>query len=473
MIQELHQKLINKEITTTELVESYFKVIEEKDSQIKAFLTLNKTQALEKAKEIDKKIQKNEEIDVLTGIPYAVKDNILTEGIRTTAGSKILENYLGAYNATVIEKLNEKGAIILGKTNLDEFAMGSSTENSAYFVTKNPFDLEKVPGGSSGGSAAAVKSQMAVFALGSDTGGSVRQPAAFCGIIGFKPSYGAVSRWGLIAMASSLDVIGPLTLSVDDAEIVFEAIYGKDENDSTSLTVKKEKFLKLPSETIIGIPKEFFIKGLDKEVETVINNSIKKIENSGFKIKEVSLPLSPYSLACYYIIMPAEVSANLARYDGIRYAQNLKLQNLNSKINLRDLYFQTRGEGFGKEVRRRIVLGTYVLSRGYYEAFYKKAQKVRMLIIKEWEEIFKEVDFVLTPTSPTPPFKIGEKTSDPLSMYLSDIFTVSANIAGLPAINLNAGFTKDNLPVGVQFISKRESDFQLLDFSKKIENILD
>lgn len=472
MIKELHQKLINGEINVSQLVESYFKNIEEKDKKIKAYLTLNKESALKEAQEIDKRIQNNEKIDILTGIPYAVKDNILTKGIRTTAGSKILDNYVGVYDATVIEKLKRKGVILLGKTNLDEFAMGSSTENSAYFITKNPLDLERVPGGSSGGSAAAVKSEMAVFALGSDTGGSVRQPAAFCGIVGFKPTYGAVSRFGLIAMASSLDVIGPLTLTVEDAEIVFEAIYGKDENDATSFDLKKEKFLKTEKETIIGVPKEFFIKGLDKEVEEIIKKSIDKIESKGFKIEEISLPLSPYSLACYYIIMPAEVSANLARYDGIRYSPNPKFQIPNSNLSLYDLYLKTRGEGFGKEVRRRIILGTYVLSRGYYEAFYKKAQKVRRLIVEEWENAFKKVDFVLTPTAPTPPFRIGEKTSDPLAMYLSDIFTVSANIAGLPAISLNAGYTLNNLPVGIQFISKRGSDFQLLDFAKKIENIL-
>ena len=468
MIQELHQKLINKEITAAQLVESYFDEIEKKDKEINAFLTLDKEGAFKKAQEIDEKIKKGENIGILAGIPCAIKDNILLKGVKTTAGSKILKNYIASFDATVIKKLKEEEAIILGKTNLDEFAMGSSTENSAFFTTKNPYDLERVPGGSSGGSAAAVSSKMAVFALGSDTGGSIRQPAAFCGIVGFKPSYGAVSRFGLIAMASSLDVIGPLTLTVEDAEIVFEAIYGKDEKDATSFEPQKEKFNKKPEETIIGIPKEFFIKGLDKEIEEIIKNSIKKLESNHFKIKEISLPLSPYSLACYYIIMPAEVSANLARYDGIRYSPILK----EAVLNLKDLYFKTRGEGFGKEVRRRIVLGTYVLSRGYYEAFYKKAQKVRRLIIKEWEDAFKEVDFILTPTTPAPPFKIGEKTANPLEMYLSDIFTVSANISGVPAINLLSGFTKNNLPVGMQLVSKRGSDFLLLDFSKKIEAIL-
>ncbi len=473
MISELHQKLINKEITATQLVSDYFKIINEKDSRIQAFLTLNKEEALKEAERVDEKIAKNETIGILEGIPYAVKDNILTKEIKTTAGSKILENYISPYDATVIEKLKRKGAIILGKTNLDEFAMGSSTENSGYFTTKNPNDLERVPGGSSGGSAAAVKAQMAVFALGSDTGGSIRQPAAFCGVVGFKPTYGAVSRFGLIAMASSLDVIGPLTITVEDAKIVFEAIAGRDKNDSTSIEIKKEEFKKNPKETIIGVPKEFFVKGLDKEIEETINNAIQKIKANKFQIKEISLPLSPYSLACYYIIMPAEVSANLARYDGIRYSPRLDFQNQNlDSLNLRDLYFKTRGEKFGREVRRRIVLGTYVLSRGYYEAFYRKAQKVRRLIIKEWEKTFKKVDFVLTPTTPTLPFLIGEKTKDPICMYLSDIFTVSANIAGLPAINLVGGFSKNDLPVGLQIISSRGNDFSLLEFSETIESIL-
>ncbi len=471
MIKELHQKLLNKELTTSELVGFYFQKIKEKNDIIKAYLTLNEKEALKKAEEIDEKIKHHQPIDLLEGIPYAVKDNILVKGLKTTAGSKILENYIAVYDATVIEKLNKKGAIILGKTNLDEFAMGSSTENSAFFETRNPCDLERVPGGSSGGSAAAVKGEMAVFALGSDTGGSIRQPAAFCGLVGFKPTYGAVSRYGLIAMASSLDVIGPITKTVEDAEIVFEAICGKDEKDSTSFSPQKEKFTKSFKETVLGIPKEFFIEGLDPEVEKIIKESLLKLEKEGFQLKEISFPLSPYSLACYYIIMPAEVSANLARYDGIRYSPNPKFQMAN-EINLKDLYFLSRGEGFGKEVRRRIVLGTYVLSRGYYEAFYKKAQKVRRLIIKEWENALKEVDFIITPTTPTPAFKLKEKTSDPLSMYLSDIFTVSANIAGLPAINLNAGYTNNNLPVGIQIISKRESDFKLLDFAKQIEKIL-
>ncbi|MGC8651392.1 MAG: Asp-tRNA(Asn)/Glu-tRNA(Gln) amidotransferase subunit GatA [Minisyncoccia bacterium] len=477
MIQELHQKLINHEITASQLVSDYFKVIEDKDKDIQAFLVLEKEKALQSASEVDNKIQRGETIDILEGIPYAVKDNILVKGIKTTAGSKILENYVASYNATVIQKLNEAGAIFIGKTNPDEFAMGSSTENSAFFTTKNPYDLTRVPGGSSGGSAAAVAAKMSSFALGSDTGGSIRQPAAFCGVVGLKPSYGAVSRYGLISMASSLDVIGPFTETVDDAEIVFRTISGKDPMDSTSHNISSipdSRFLPAQAGQIpnskIGLPKEYFIEGLDLEIRSRIEEVINKIKNNSITIKEVSLPSTTAALPCYYIIMPAEVSSNLARYDGIRYSP---LSNLESPItSLHDLYFKNRGEGFGKEVRRRIVLGTYVLSKGYYDAYYKKAQRVRRLIVNEFQKVFEEVNFLITPTTPTPPFKIGEKTSDPLSMYLSDIFTVSANISGLPALNLPIGFTKEHLPIGLQIIGPYNSDYSLLQIAKFIEELL-
>ncbi|MGB9763221.1 MAG: Asp-tRNA(Asn)/Glu-tRNA(Gln) amidotransferase subunit GatA [Minisyncoccia bacterium] len=472
MIKELHQKLINKEITVTKLISDYFNRIKNQDKELNAFINLNEEQAFKKAQEIDEKIRRGEEIGLLGGIPYAVKDNILVKGLKTTAASKILENYIASYNATVIDKLEKEGAIIMGKTNLDEFAMGSSTENSAFFVTKNPYDLSRVPGGSSGGSAVAVKSEMSVFALGSDTGGSIRQPAAFCGIVGFKPSYGAVSRYGLIAMASSLDVIGPFATSVEDVEIIFHTIKGKDLKDATSHEVPDftNQEIRLENCTI-GIPKEFFVKGLDDEIKNKIEEVINKIKNYSL-IKEVSLPQTTSALPCYYIIMPAEVSSNLARYDGIRYSPNPKFQIPNSNLNLHDLYFQTRGQGFGQEVRRRIILGTYVLSKGYYDAYYKKAQKVRRLIVNEFQEVFKEVDFLITPTTPTPPFKIGEKSSDPLAMYLSDIFTVSSNISGVPAINIPIGLTKDNLPIGMQIIGPYNSDLKLLAFAKLIEQIL-
>ena len=466
MIKELHDKLINKEITATELIKGYFQVIDEKDNQIKAFLTLTKDSALEQAEKIDEKIKEGKEINVLEGIPYAIKDNMLVKGVKATAGSKILENYTASFDATVVKKLKEQGAILLGKTNMDEFAMGSSTENSAFFTTKNPHDLERVPGGSSGGSAASVASKMSIFALGSDTGGSIRQPAGFCGVVGFKPSYGAVSRHGLIAMASSLDIIGPFAQNVEDAEIIFKSIAGKDTMDSTSqdISVATDKTQNIQN-TVFGLPKEYFQEGLDDKIKKTIEGVIEKIKSQGAIIKEVSLPSTSYALPCYYIIMPAEVSSNLARFDGIRYS------SINDYSNLHDIYFKTRGEGFGEEVRRRIVLGTYVLSSGYYDAYYKKAQQVRRLIAKEFNEVFKEVDFLITPTSPTFPFKIGEKADDPLSMYLSDIFTVGANIAGIPAINLPCG-KADNLPINMQIIGPYLSDFSLLNISKTIENII-
>jgi len=488
MIKDLHDKLINQEITATQLVEDYFKVIKEKDSQIQAFLTLTKTQALEEAKKVDEKISRGGKIGILEGIPYAVKDNILVKGVKTTAGSKILENYVASYDATVIKKLKNEGTILLGKTNQDEFAMGSSTENSGFFITKNPWDLTRVPGGSSGGSAAAVSAQMCAFSLGSDTGGSIRQPAAFCGIVGLKPSYGAVSRYGLISMASSLDVIGSLTQTVEDAEIVFQAITGQDKMDSTSCEVKQIQATRYKiQDTRFGLPQEYFVKGLDEEIRDKIEAVIQKLQNQKIQIVEKSLPSTPYALPCYYIIMPAEVSSNLARYDGIRYSsitnypacakpacrQGRALAGRQSPItNLRDLYFKTRGYGFGQEVRRRIILGTYVLSKGYYDAYYKKAQKVRRLIIEEFNKIFENVNFLITPTTPTPAFKIGERSADPLSMYLSDIFTVAANIGGLPAINLPIGFTKNNLPIGLQIIGPYGSDYSLLQIAKTIENIV-
>jgi len=466
MIKEIHQKLVNREITATELISGYFQTIDEKDSQVKAFLSLTKEEALQQAKKIDEKIKKGEEINILEGIPYAVKDNMLVNGVKATAGSKILENYIASFDATVIKKLKEQGAILLGKTNMDEFAMGSSTENSAFFTTKNPCDLERVPGGSSGGSAAAVASKMSVFTLGSDTGGSIRQPAGFCGVVGFKPSYGAVSRYGLIAMASSLDIIGPLTQSVEDAEIVFKTICGKDPMDSTSYNLEEIHNTQYRIQnTVFGLPKEYFQEGLDGKIKKTIAEVIKKIKSKGATIKEVSLPSTSYALPCYYIIMPAEASSNLARFDGIRYSP------ISNYPNLHDLYFKTRGKGFGAEVRRRIVLGTYVLSSGYYEAYYKKAQQVRKLIAQEFDKVFQEVDFLITPTSPTFPFKIGEKVDDPLSMYLSDIFTVSANIAGVPAINLPCG-QADNLPISMQIIGPYLSDFSLLNVTKTIENII-
>ncbi|MEX2436897.1 MAG: Asp-tRNA(Asn)/Glu-tRNA(Gln) amidotransferase subunit GatA, partial [Candidatus Paceibacterota bacterium] len=386
------------------------------------------------------------------------------------AGSKILKNYTASYDATVILKLKKSGFIFLGKTNMDEFAMGSSTENSGFQTTRNPLDLERVPGGSSGGSAAAVAAGQALAALGSDTGGSIRQPAAFCGVVGLKPTYGAVSRYGLIAMASSLDQVGPITKTVEDSAILFEKIKGKDEKDSTTIDYDFS-FGKRSLEDIkklkIGIPKEYFSDDLDDEVTKGVEKAMETIKSLGLEFKEISLPHTKYALPCYYIIMPAEVSSNLARFDGVRYSREVKTDNLE------DLYFKNRGEGFGIEAKRRILTGTFVLSSGYYDAYYNKAQRVRSLIKRDFEEVFKEVDIIMTPTTPTTAFKVGEKTQDPISMYLSDIFTVPSNLAGVPAISIPVQDfkTKDNLPVGFQLIGNYRREEDILDLGMFYEKV--
>ncbi|MCX6736508.1 MAG: Asp-tRNA(Asn)/Glu-tRNA(Gln) amidotransferase subunit GatA, partial [Candidatus Parcubacteria bacterium] len=441
--------------------------IESKDTDIQAYLSVFKEEALNQAQEIDKRRNKKESLSPLAGIPFALKDNMLVSGFKATAGSKILENYVSTYDATVVSKLKKAGAILLGKTNMDEFAMGSSTENSAFFTTKNPHDLSRVPGGSSGGSAASVAAEMSVFTLGSDTGGSVRQPASFCGVIGFKPSYGAVSRYGLMSMASSLDVIGPFCQNVEDVKLIFETISGKDDFDATSIDVSRSDIPKSLKGLKIGIPKEYFVGGLDQEVELAIHGALEKIQKEGADIVEISLPQTKYALPCYYIIMPAEVSSNLARYDGIRYAP----QEKEIKGELWDLYLKNRGDGFGEESRRRIILGTYVLSAGYYDAYYLKAQKVRQLIRLDFKKAFESVDFIITPTAPTTAFKIGEKAADPVSMYLSDIFTVSANLAGLPAISLPIR-KEGKLPIGLQVIGPYASDHSLLNMAELTEKLI-
>ncbi|HEY4528130.1 MAG TPA: Asp-tRNA(Asn)/Glu-tRNA(Gln) amidotransferase subunit GatA, partial [Candidatus Paceibacterota bacterium] len=391
-------------------------------------------------------------------------DNILIKGKMVGAASKILEGYTASYDSAVIKKLREAGAIFLGRTNMDEFAMGSSTENSAYGPTKNPYDESRVPGGSSGGSAAAVAADMALAALGSDTGGSIRQPAAFCGVVGLKPTYGAVSRSGLIAMASSLDQIGPLAKSVRDAEIIFDVIRGRDEKDATSLELEAELPYGSSASKTIGIPKEYFLKeGMDVKVSEKISEATEFLKSQGFGIKEVSLPYTQYALAAYYIVMPAEVSANLARFDGMRYGPR------EGGKSLLEVYAKTREKGFGTEARRRIILGTYVLSAGYHDAYYGRAQKVRHLIRKDFEDEFKNVDLILTPTTPTLAFKIGEKTEDPLSMYLADIFTVPANLAGVPAISVPFGKV-GNLPVGVQLIAPWFEERRLFEVGKILES---
>jgi aspartyl-tRNA(Asn)/glutamyl-tRNA(Gln) amidotransferase subunit A len=469
-IKEAEKRLRGKVFSCFELLKSCLNEIKKKDKEINAFITLNEN-ALNEAKEIDKKILKKEKIGKLAGIPIAVKDNILVEELRCTAGSKILENYIAPFDATVIEKLKKEGAIIIGKTNLDEFAMGSSGEYSAFGPTRNPHHLSYVAGGSSSGSAAAVAANFCLGALGSDTGGSIRLPSAFCGVVGLKPSYGSVSRYGLIAMASSLDQIGPIVKTVEDAEIIFNIIKGKDELDSTTidLNFKTEKAnLKKIQNFKIGLPKEYFTKGLNEEIKGKIDEIIKKLENQGIKIKEVSLPHTEYALACYYLIMSSEVSANLARYDAIRYGK-VKVEEKKIK-NINDWYLEVRTKYFGEEVKRRIMLGTYTLSAGYYEAYYLKAQKVRNLIKKDFENVFKEVDLLITPTTPTTAFRLNEKQT-PLEMYLSDIFTVAVNLAGLPAINLPIGFAKNNLPIGCQIIGNYLKEDEIFELGKIIEKI--
>lgn len=481
MIRDLNKKIINQEVTSEKLTEEYFLRIKEKDPEIKAYLSLNKEFALDKARAVDKKIKEGEEVDLLAGIPCGIKDNICIENLPTTAGSKILENYIAPYDATVIKKLKKSEAIFMGKTNMDEFAMGSSTENSAYQVTKNPYDKLRVPGGSSGGSAAAVAADECVWALGSDTGGSIRQPASFCGVVGLKPTYGLVSRYGLIAMASSFDQIGPIAKTVEDAAIVLSRIAGKDRFDSTTMPTTERNYEDILggadlSGLKIGVPKEYFATGgLDKKVEQKIKEAIEKYEKIGAKIVDISLPSTDYALATYYVIMPCEVSSNLARFDGIRYGQSVNVESENTEVDysLWDIYLKTRAKYLGREVKRRIMLGTYALSAGYYDQYYLKAQKVRTLVKKEFKNAFKKVDLILGPTSPTLAFRIGEKTVDPLEMYLADIYTVTANIAGLPAISLPCGTIKEdgkNLPVGLQLTGKWFDEETLLNAAFVFEN---
>ncbi|MFH1582502.1 MAG: Asp-tRNA(Asn)/Glu-tRNA(Gln) amidotransferase subunit GatA [bacterium] len=447
-IKQTAEGLKKKEFSAVDVCKAYLDKIKKFNEDIFAYLLVDEKGALSQAEEADELISKNKAVSVLTGIPAAIKDNILIEGLKCTSASKILENYVAPYNATVIKKLKECKAVFLGKTNMDEFAMGSSTENSAFGPTKNPNDLTRVPGGSSGGSASTVAANMAAFALGSDTGGSIRQPASFCGVVGLKPTYGSVSRYGLMAFASSLDQIGPLAKTVEDAKIVFGAISGKDPMDSTSVDLPSKKEAFNLKDTRVGIPKEYFVGGIDAKIEKEIKAAIKKYEDMGVKVEEISLPHTDYALAAYYIISPSEASANLARFDGIKYGASSK-----EAKDLLDLYLKTKGKGFGPEVRRRIMLGTYALSSGYYDAYYLKAQKVRSLLKKDFEKAFRKVDAIFTPTSPIFPFKIGEKMDDPLSMYLVDIYTVSVNLVGLPALSIPIARV-DNLPVGLQIIGK-------------------
>ncbi|MFA5986216.1 MAG: Asp-tRNA(Asn)/Glu-tRNA(Gln) amidotransferase subunit GatA [Parcubacteria group bacterium] len=457
MIRDLHEKLVQGEVTAVELAERSFATIDQKDGELHAFLSLTKEQALHKAAEVDAKIKNGEKIDLLAGIPCAVKDNICMAGTITTAASKILENYIAPYDATVAKRIKESDAVIVGKTNLDEFACGSTTENSAYGPTKNPVDPTRVPGGTSGGSAAAVGSDEVVWALGTDTGGSIRQPASFCGVVGLKPTYGRVSRYGVIAMGSSLDQVGSITKTVEDAAIVLSRIAGHDPQDATSAQSGDKSYEDYCIGDIkgvkIGIPKEYLGEGLDDGVKEVFMQSVEKFKELGAEIVDISLPHTEYALATYYIIMPSELSSNLARYDGIRFGG---AQGIDPKTVL-EQYMETRGKGFGPEIKRRVMLGTYTLSAGYYDAYYKKAQKVRALLKKDFENAFTKVHYVFTPTAPEVAFKIGEKCDDPLKMYLSDIYTVTANLVGVPGLSIPVGtMTCDGiqLPVGGQLMGK-------------------
>lgn len=465
-IKDAHKGLKVKEFSARELTNDCLVAIKEKNGKLNAYLTVFEESARAEARKTDEKIAKGEEIGELTGIPLAIKDNILIAGTRATSASKILENYICTYDATVIERLRKAGAIFLGKTNMDEFAMGSSTENSAFGVTKNPHNPKMVPGGSSGGSAAAVAADMCLGALGSDTGGSIRQPAALCGTVGLKTSYGRVSRYGLMAMSSSLDQIGPFAKTVEDAEIIYRAIAGQDERDSTTADKKVETGGKLNFKNLkVGLPKEYFSSELNQDIREKINEKIRELENAGAKITEVSLPHTEYGLAVYYVIMPSEVSSNLARFDGIRYG--FSVYGEKDTENLFDIYKKSRAKGFGDEVRRRIMIGTHALSSGYYDAYYKKAVAVRAIIRREFEEVFRYVDCLITPTSPTVAWPIGEKVSDPLQMYLADIFTVSANIAGIPAVSIPAGDV-NGLPVGLQIMGKMFDEKTIFSVAKKL-----
>ncbi len=465
-ISQASELLKKKEVSCQEIISKLLNALDEKEKDIRCYLSVNK-KALEEAKASDERIRKGEKARLLEGIPFAVKDNICVKEMPATCASRILENFIAPYDATVIKKLRDEGAIILGKTNMDEFAFGSSTENSAFFTTRNPHDASRVPGGSSGGSAAAVGANLCFGALGSDTGGSIRQPAAFCGVVGLKPTYGSVSRYGLIAFASSLDQIGPLTKDVKDACLIMNVIAGKDAKDSTSLDFTSPDYTKFLRHDLkglkIGVPDEYFASGIEPDVRDKVEKAIKAAESLGAVIEKISMPHTGYGIAVYYIVATAEASSNLARFDGVRYGYRTSKYR-----NLLEMYMNTRGEGFGREVKRRIMMGTYVLSSGYYEAYYMKAEKVRTLIKKDFDEAFKKVDIIFTPTTPEVPFKIGEKKSDPLKMYLSDIFTANVNLAGLPSISLPAGYA-GHLPVGLQIIAPHLREDLLFQSASAIE----
>ncbi len=471
-IRELRDSITRQEVSVTEVVEGFLDRIDQQEEKVKAFLSVEAESARAQARALDEKLAQGEaQHGLLTGIPVAVKDNIVTEEIRTTCGSRILENYIPPYDATVVRSLKENGAIVVGKANCDEFAMGSSTENSAYFPTRNPWDLERVPGGSSGGSAAAVAAWEVPGALGSDTGGSIRQPAAFCGVVGLKPTYGRVSRYGLVAFASSLDQIGPLANSVWDVALLLQAIAGSDARDSTSVQRPVEDYLEDLGKDVegfrIGVPSEWFSSGLDPQIEQAVQVAIQKLEGLGCVVKEVHLPHTEHAISTYYIIAPAEASSNLARYDGVKYGYRSS-----DASNLEDMFRSARSQGFGEEVKRRIMIGTYALSSGYYDAFFLKASKVRTLLKNDYLEAFKEVDFLVGPTTPSLPFKMGAKTTDPLQMYLMDVYTVTANLAGIPGLALPCGFSQEGLPIGLQIQAPHFEEAKLLRLAHALEGEL-
>ncbi len=470
-VHELQEKLKSRELTITDITKAYIDRINEKENDVQAFITPLTKQAMEKAKEIQEKKEKGEIAAELAGIPIGIKDNLCTKGIKTTCASKMLENFVSPYDATVVEKLNDENMINLGKLNMDEFAMGSSTEHSYFKNTKNPWNLNKVPGGSSGGSAAAVAAGLVPWALGSDTGGSIRQPSSLCGVVGLKPTYGLVSRYGLVAYASSLDQIGPITKDVKDAAILLNIIAGHDEKDTTSsdrLKVDYTKALKNDVKGLkIGVPKEFFGEGINEEVKESLQKAIEKYKDLGAEIEEFSLDISEYALANYYIIACAEASSNLGRFDGIRYTYRTP-----EFKNLKEIYKKSRSEAFGSEVKRRIILGTYVLSSGYYDAYYKKAQQVRTLVMNEFNKGFEKYDVILTPTSPTVAFDIGSKSENPLEMYLADICTVSVNVAGLPGISIPCGVDKEGMPIGMQLIGNKFCEETILNAAYTFEQAI-
>ena len=449
----LHDMLVNKEITSLELTQAVLARIDEVEGDVQAYLTIPREEALAQAKAVDEKIAKGEEIAFLEGIPGAIKDNICTKGIKTTCASKILQKFVPPYDATVMQKLEAQNPVVLGKTNLDEFAMGGSTENSAYHPTCNPWNTDCVPGGSSGGSAAAVAAGTAVWALGSDTGGSIRQPASFCGVVGMKPTYGRVSRYGLVAYASSLDQIGPITKDVTDCAHILNIIAGRDEMDSTSLDVQVPDFTKALVQDVkglkIGLPKEYFVKGMDPEVEAAVKNGVKELEKLGAEVVEISLPNTDYAISTYYLIAPAEAATNLARYDGVSYGERAE-----DASDLVEMMTKTRTQYLGEEVKRRIMIGNYALSAGYYDAYYLKALKVRRLVKEDYDKAFKDVDVIICPAAPSVAYKIGEKIANPLEMYLQDACTVPLNLAGLPGISVPCGYNKDKMPIGMQIIGK-------------------